>query len=104
MVGTPTASLCVRSRRIIASRLVSPKLPFILSAWYARTKNSILIPHSHHHHGINDRVEKGWGVPLVMGLVPLILRKRGRGFFSLRDHSARESYFSLHLPEVDSAN
>jgi len=58
--------------QIIASRLVSPKLPFILSAWYARTKNSISIPHSHHHHGINDRVEKGWGVPLVMGLVPLI--------------------------------
>src|ERR1700758_841140 len=48
--------------------------------------------------------KRGGGVPLIMGLVPLILRKRGRGFLPLRDHSAWKSYFSLHLPEIDSAN
>jgi hypothetical protein len=126
VAGTSTSLLICALHQVLTSKLES-QLSCIVRESYAQTRmtevsnssmgpcfsafgepsflaadldSRLTSPPWHHH-----RVAKGgWGVPLVMGLVPLILRKRGRGFLPLRDHSAWKSYFSLHLPEIDSAN
>jgi hypothetical protein len=73
VVGTPTAPL-------------SP-----LSRWDAQDGRTISfcgvrcwVPRSRHHQDINHRVEKGWGVPLVMGMVPSDLAEARASFSSLQ--------------------
>lgn len=103
--GTPTALLICA---LTAHRLQAgiPQLFLHCPASYAETRmTEVLIPqlacfslsenpfHAHITTMASPSRGKGWGVPLVMGLVPLISRKRGRGFFSLRDHSASGELF-----------